>query len=242
MALYRDQGVVLRSMRLGEADRIVTLLTIGHGKVRAVAKGVRKTKSRFGARLDPFGHVDLLVYEGRGELHTVSQAELLASFAHIRADFDAYALGQVMCEAADKVAPDHEPNQRLVQLVLAGLRAVDTHAATGRGLPHAVRPAYLLKLLGISGFAPSLRHCAHCGGADGLSGFSLAEGGVVCSTCRQGSDVMLHPESVAFLQYLWATPLAEIGEAHPGEVDGLVQRAVEYHLERRLRSLELRPA
>lgn len=237
MGLYKDHGAVLRTMRLGEADRIVTILTHDHGKVRAVVKGVRKTKSRFGARLDPFGHVDLMLWEGRGELHTVSQAELVASYADLRRDYEAYAAGQLMCEATDVVAPDSEPNPRLLRLLLAGWRALAGRVQAGLEVPHVLRSAYLLKLLGVTGFAPGLRNCMACGGEDGLSAFGVAAGGVLCSSCRTPSDVGLEPGSVRLLQHLWRTPLDDIGDVHAGEVDGIVARAAEYHLDRRLRSL-----
>lgn len=237
MGLYKDHGAVLRTMRLGEADRIVTILTHDHGKVRAVVKGVRKTKSRFGARLDPFGHVDLMLWEGRGELHTVSQAELVASYADLRGDYEAYATAQLMCEATDAVAPDAESNPRLLRLVLAGWRAVAGHVRSGAEVPHVLRSAYLLKLLGVTGFAPGLRNCVACGGEDGLSAFGIDAGGVLCSSCRGPADVTLHPESVRLLQHLWRTPLDELADVHAGEVDGVVARTAEYHLDRRLRSL-----
>ncbi len=237
MALYRDQGIVLRTMRLGESDRIVALLTQAHGKVRAVAKGVRKTKSRFGGRLEPFGHVDLLIYAGRGDLDIVSQAELITPFAELRGDYDAFGCAQTMCEGVDQVAPEREPNVRLVLLLLAGLRGAAGCVAEGRPVPQTMRAAFLLKLLGVSGFAPALRRCVHCGGGEGLEAFSIDGGGVVCCACRRPGDVRLAVESVALLQTLWTTPLADLPDAHTGEVDGLVRRTVEYHLERRLRSL-----
>lgn len=237
MGLYKDHGAVMRTMRLGEADRIVTILTHDHGKVRAVVKGVRKTKSRFGARLDPFGHVDLMLWEGRGELQTVSQAEIVASYADLRHDYDAYAAAQLMCEATDVVAPDSESNPRLLRLLLAGWRALAGHVRAGTEVPHVLRSAFLLKLLGVSGFAPGLRNCMACGGEDGLSAFGIEAGGVLCSSCRSPSDVGLAPESVRLLQDLWRTPLDAIVDVHAGEVDGIVARAAEYHLDRRLRSL-----
>lgn len=268
MAIYRDQGVVLRTMRYREADRIVTLLTRAHGKFRAIIKGTRKTKSRFGARVEPFSHVDVMIYHGRSDLRVVSQADLVDAFAHIRTDYDAYMCAQVMCEAIDKVAPDEEENVRLMMLLLAGLRAVDDCVRLNASVPHIMQSAFLLKMLGVAGFGPSLRVCVHCGGVDGLTAFSLAEGGVICSACAGSQDVVVDPATVAVLRMLWSTPMADIAGVTrvaaesaddpglasppgvsetslanaPGEVDGLMRRVVEYHLERRLRSLELRPA
>ncbi len=241
MALYSDQGIVLRTMRYGEADRIITLLTQSHGKMRAIIKGVRKTKSRFGASVEPFSHVDVVIYEGRSELRIISQADLLSPFDRIRSDFDAYTCAQVMCESTDRVAPDGEPNVRLVLLLLSGLRCLDDLVRSKRLVPHVLRSAYLLKLLGITGFGPSLKTCVHCGGDDGLVAFSIGDGGVLCGACREPSDVSIGADGVKVLRVLWTTVFADIGDIHSAEVDGLVRRLVEYHLERRLRSLELAP-
>ena len=125
MPLYKEQGVVLRSAKLGEADKIVTVMTQGAGKVRAVAKGIRKTHSRFGARLEPFTHVSLMLYRGRGSLDTISQAEILAPFLGVRSELERIAAGETMLEAVDKVAEEHERNVRLFLLLVTGLRALD---------------------------------------------------------------------------------------------------------------------
>src|SRR5207245_2728295 len=121
MALYKEQGIVLRTMRLGEADRIITVLSQGSGKIRAVAKGIRKTRSRFGARLDPFTHVDLLLYKGR-ELDIVTQAEILTSFRALREDYMRFTAGEMILEGADRVIEDREPNTRAFMLLLTSLR------------------------------------------------------------------------------------------------------------------------
>ena len=150
MPLYKEQGVVLRSVKLGEADKIVTVMTQGSGKVRAVAKGIRKTTSRFGARLEPFTHVSLMVYRGRGSLDTVSQAEIVSPFRALRGDLGLFAAGETMLEAVDKVAEEHERNVRLFMLLLTGMRALDARPAD----PAAVAESFLLKLLSLSGFHP----------------------------------------------------------------------------------------
>jgi DNA repair protein RecO (recombination protein O) len=157
--LYKEQGVVLRSVKLGEADKIVTVMTQGSGKVRAVAKGIRKTTSRFGARLEPFTHVSLMVYRGRGSLDTVSQAEIVSPFRALRGDLGLFAAGETMLEAVDKVAEEHERNVRLFMLLLTGMRALDARPAD----PAAVAESFLLKLLSLSGFHPALTTCAVCG-------------------------------------------------------------------------------
>ena len=155
MGLYRDEGVVLRTIRLGEADRIVTLVTRAHGKVRAVAKGVRKTKSRFGARLEPLSHVSLLLYEGR-ELDIVTQAESLDHFRAIRDDLDRLARASSMLEVVDQVAQEREPSPRLYQLLVGGLRAL---AASDNPL---VGAAFFWRLLSLEGAHPLLDQCAAC--------------------------------------------------------------------------------
>src|SRR5438876_1034654 len=158
MPLYKEQGIVLRSVKLGEADKIVTILTQGSGKVRAVAKGIRRTQSKFGARLEPLTHVSLLMYRGRN-LDTVTQAEILSPFLAVRSDFGLIAAGETMLEAVDKVAEEHERNVRLFVLLLNGLRSLED----GPNDPAAVAESFLLKLLSLSGFHPSLSACAVCG-------------------------------------------------------------------------------
>ena len=137
--LYKEQGIVLRSIKLGEADKIVTILTQGSGKIRAVAKGIRKTRSRFGARLEPFTHVSLLLYRGRS-LDTVTQAEILGPFTTVRGSFGLIAAGETMVESADKVAEEHERNVRLFLLLLSGLRSLERRPND----PAAVAEAFLL--------------------------------------------------------------------------------------------------
>ena len=160
MALYRDRGVVLRTYRLGEADRIVVLLTRGHGKVRAVAKGVRRTKSRFGARLEPPSHVELLLYEGRGELDVVSQAESVDHLRPLREDLDRLSRAMAVLEAADQLALEREPNPRLYEMLVGALRTLaDTDAPL-------VVAGFLLKALALEGFRPQVEHaCLRCAGA-----------------------------------------------------------------------------
>ena len=181
MPPYKEQGVVLRSIKLGEADKIVTVMTQGSGKVRAVAKGIRKTTSRFGARLEPFTHVSLMLYRGRGQLDTITQAEIIAPHLAIREDLALFAAGETMLEAVDKVAEEHERNVRLALLLLAGLRALDTKPAD----PGAVAESFMLKLLSLSGFHPSLTACAVCGAKDPQL-FSPGMGGAVCRQLRGG--------------------------------------------------------
>jgi DNA repair protein RecO (recombination protein O) len=175
VGLYRDQGIVLRTWRLGESDRIVNLLTERHGKVRAVVKGVRKTKSRFGARLEPMVHVSLLFYEGR-ELDIVTQAEAIEHFRPVREDLGRLAKAASLLEATDQLCQERHANARLFTMLLGGLRALAAHDA-----PLLV-PAFFLKLLSTEGFHPLLEECAMCGGRYGLTSFDLTQGGVLCGS------------------------------------------------------------
>jgi DNA repair protein RecO (recombination protein O) len=129
VGLYHDRGVVLRTYRLGEADKIVAILTRGHGKVRAVAKGVRKTKSRFGGRLEPASHVDLLLYEGRGELDIVSQAETIDHFRPLRDDLDRLGRAVTMLEVADQLSLEREANAQLYGMLVGALRTLASQDA-----------------------------------------------------------------------------------------------------------------
>ena len=232
MTLYRDQGVVLRTIRLGEADRIVTLATLGRGKVRAVAKGVRKTKSRFGARLEPLNHVSLLVYEGR-ELDVVTQAETLDHFRAVREDLDRFGRATSMLEAVDQVAQEGEPNPGLYHMLVGALRAL-----SARNAP-LIPSAFFWKLLALEGAHPVLDQCVSCGSTDDLEAFDQSEGGVLCRRCRRGRPIS--PEALAILRKILRGGLVEV-LAMPlcpatQEIEHLAARSLEHHLERRLRSL-----
>ena len=233
MALYRDRGVVLRTYKLGEADRIVVFLTRGHGKVRAVAKGVRKTKSRFGGRLEPASHVDLLLYEGRGELDIVSQAETVDHFRSLRDDLDRLGRAVSMLEAADQLSLEREVNSRLYDLLVGALRTLARQDAP------LVVPGFFLKALALEGFRPQVDTCVACGDEGPLVSWALEEGGLRCTAHRQGQAVT--PEAVVVLQDMLGGRLGialnETRGPVVSEVDQLVVRAVEHHLERRLRSV-----
>jgi DNA repair protein RecO (recombination protein O) len=239
MPLYKEQGIVLRSAKLGEADKIVTVITQGAGKVRAVAKGIRKTTSRFGARLEPFTHVSLMLYRGRGSLDTVSQAEILAPFLGIRSDLERIAAGETMVESVDKVAEEHERNVRLFLLLLSGMRALDAAPDD----PAAVAESFLLKLLSLSGFHPSLMACAVCGRREpGL--FASGQGGAVCSTCAEPDAGPVSGRALSLLSALASADLLQAGStptepAVRRESRALLFGFAEYHLERRIRSLPM---
>jgi DNA repair protein RecO (recombination protein O) len=239
MPLYSDQGIVVRSIKLGEADKIVTILTQGSGKVRAVAKGIRKTTSRFGARLEPFTHVSLLLHRGRGSLDTVTQAEIVASHRAVREDLARFAAGEAMLEAVDKVAEEHERNVRLFMLLLSGLRALQERPAD----PAAVAESFLLKLLSLSGFHPSLTACAVCG-VPRPELFSSGQGGAICDRCAEHGAGPASREALAWLADVSRADMLAAGDMTPDPVVRREARALlygfaEYHLERRMRSLPL---
>lgn len=236
---YRDEAVVLRAQKLGEADRIVTLLTRHHGKVRAVAKGVRRTSSRFGSRLEPFMLVDLQLYTGRN-LDTVTQAETLAPYARaVCADYALYTTGSVMLETADRlVAAEKEPSTQQFLLLVGAIRSLAEHAHP----PGLVLDAYLLRALAVAGWAPSFTECARCGAAGPHRSFAVASGGAVCQACRPPGAASPAPETFTLLAALlsgdWPTADAS-AERHRREASGLVAVFSQFHLERTLRSLPM---
>lgn len=237
MSLYRDEGVVLRTQRLGEADRIVTVLTRRHGRVRAVAKGVRRTTSRFGARLEPFMHIDVQFATGRS-LDVVTQVETLAPYgASIVHDYGRYTAGTAMLETAERLTEqEHEPALQQFLLLAGGLRSL----AEGRHDPSLVLDAFLLRSLAAAGFAPSFADCARCGASGPHRFFSVQGGGMVCTRCRPGGSVTPAPATVELLAVLltgdWTTADASEPQARR-EGSGIVAAFLQWHLERGLRSL-----
>jgi DNA repair protein RecO (recombination protein O) len=231
MPLYRDEAVVLRTWKLGEADRIVVLFTRGRGKVRAVAKGVRKTRSKFGARLEPGSHVALQLYEGR-ELDIVTQAETLDNLAALRDDLDRFTHTQACLEAVDSIVHDRQADARLYSMLVGVLR---TLAARDHAL---VVPAFFLKLLAHEGFQPRVDACAVCDREEPLVAFDVEEGGVLCQEHRRGTGIS--PEAVGILQLVLGGRLNEVLATDQGtvahEVEAIATRALEHHLERRLRA------
>lgn len=240
MPTYSDEAVVLRTHDLAEADRIVTLLTRRHGKVRAVAKGVRRTSSKFGARLEPFSQVDLQLVEGRS-LQIVAQAMTRAHFGEsLVADYSVWTTGQVMLETADKlVVEDHEPALQQYLLLVGALRALAEGTSDGPRPPRLVLDSYLLRSLSVAGYAPTLTHCSRCGVETGEF-FNPASGGVVCFQCRPGGSVRPSPGVLPYLSALltgdWPATRDVTGPAM-AEGSGMVAAFVSWHVERGLRSL-----
>lgn len=232
MGLYRCRGIVLRTYKLGEADRIISLCTDTHGKVRAVAKGVRKTKSRIGARLEPTSHASLLLYEGRGDLDVVSQAESIESFRAVREDLDRLTHATALLEAVDHVSIEGQADQRLYEMLGGALRQLNREDS-----PLLV-PAFYWKLLAHEGYEPSLESCVRCGSEGDLVGFDAAAGGVTCRTCTIGARVS--PGALDLLARILGGGLAgalrEPASATTHEVEKLATQALEHTLERRLKA------
>jgi DNA repair protein RecO (recombination protein O) len=239
--LYRDEGVVLRTIKLGEADRIVTILTLGHGKVRAVAKGVRKTTSKFGARLEPTSRIALQCYRGR-ELDVVTQVETLEVHRVLREEYTLLTHAIPMLEAVDQVAQEHEPAPALYRMLTGALRTLAERRSP------VVTPAFFWKLLSLEGFHPMLDACARCStpGAGGDAepiAFDLDEGGVLCRACARGGGRSLSPAGLDLLSRMVGGGLNGVLAREPGpethEIEQLGIRALEHHVERRMRSTAL---
>jgi DNA repair protein RecO (recombination protein O) len=242
VTLYRDEGVVLRVQKLGEADRIVTVLTKRHGRVRAVAKGVRRTRSKFGATVEPFSHVDLQLYTGRS-LDIVVQAEGLTPFGHeLVRDYGRYTAGTAVLETAERLtAEEREPSLRLFLLVVGALRALTGEGGQTRD-PSLVLDAFLLRAMSVAGYAPALSDCARCGTPGPHRAFSVPAGGTVCPACRPPAAASPAPAALVLLLDLltgdWEA--AEQADARTRrEASGLVAAHLQWHLERGLRSLPL---
>jgi DNA repair protein RecO (recombination protein O) len=246
VALYRDEGVVLRVQKLGEADRIVTVLTRSHGRVRAVAKGVRRTKSRFGASVEPFSHVDLQLWEGRGGLDTVTQADSLTPYGgRLVGDYARYTAGTAVLETAERLtAEEREPALRLFLLVVGALRALVPAPDSGVGPrdPGLVLDAFLLRAMSVAGYAPALDACARCSAPGPHRAFSVPAGGAVCPVCRPAGAASPSPAALLLMVDLlsgdWERAEASDLPARR-EASGLVAAHLQWHLERGLRSLPL---
>jgi DNA repair protein RecO (recombination protein O) len=242
---YKTEGVVLRSLRFGEADRVLHLYTLERGRLGAVAKGVRKTKSRFGARLEPMSHVELVLHEGGGELQTVTGVDLVRSHREAREDPYRLAVGLVGLEAMLRLFSEQERNERAFEALTRFLDALDE--APSPGGQHVLDPlglSFQLKLLWLSGYLPHLRDCAECGTEEGLVGYSPGAGGAVCRNCAEGARP-LSADGLRGIDALLRKPLAEARKAEltrRGAKDalGVVSASYEYHGGFRMRTLAAR--
>lgn len=242
---YRDEGVVLRTHKLGEADRIVTVLCRAHGKVRAVARGVRRTSSKFGGRLEPFSHVDVQFAIGRS-LDIVTQVECLHPYGDpLARDYALYCSGETMLEMADRlVAVENEPALQQYRLLLGGLRVLGQGTSDGPRPPSMILDSYLLRALAVAGYAPVLDSCAQCGLGGPHEWFSPSSGGMVCGRCRPPGSAHPAPESWALMGAMisgdWpATRGAPVSAVR--ECSGLVAAFAAWHMDHGLRSLAMVP-
>jgi DNA repair protein RecO (recombination protein O) len=245
---YKTEAVVLRSFRLGEADRVLHLYTLDRGRVGAIAKGVRKTKSRFGARLEPLSHAELLLHQGGGELQTVTGVELVRSHRAAREEPYRLGAGLIGAEAMLRLFPEQEANARAFRALTRFLDLLDELEPGPEGTRCAAEPLVLsfqLKLLWLSGYLPHLTSCAECGADTGLAGYSPRAGGAVCDACANGNALPLSRDGLIGIEDLLRRPLAEAQAASltargARETLGVITASYEYHGGFRLRTLAAR--
>jgi DNA repair protein RecO (recombination protein O) len=239
---YKTEAVVLRSFRLGEADRVLHVYTLDRGRVGAVAKGVRKTKSRFGARLEPLSHVELMLHQGSSDLQTVTGVELLRSHRATREHSYRLGVGLVAAEAMLRLFPEQEANERAFRALVRFLDLLDElEPLDGRAQSDPLALSFQLKLLWLSGYLPHVTSCAECGAETGLAGYSPRAGGAVCASCANGA-LPLSRDGVVAIEDLLRRPLSEAREAHvtpqgSREALGVITASYEYHGGFRLRTL-----
>ena len=250
----KTEAVVLRSMRYGEADRILHLYTPHRGRVGAIAKGVRRARSRFGGRLEPFFRLHIELHEGRGELLTVTGAQTIDGYARLRADARGLDAAARACDAVGRLFETSEPHPGVFNLLCRQLSLLDEHAASTASMHEPQAPAadellepaastgrasalaFRLKLLLAAGLAPQLGACASCGEREHLVGFSGAAGGVVCAACEAGS-FPLHEEAHGFMVDALGRALTEVPQASApalGQVERAIAVTLEHHAHVRL--------
>jgi DNA repair protein RecO (recombination protein O) len=234
----KTEAVVLRSMRYGEADRILHLYTPARGRVGAIAKGVRRARSRFGGRLEPFFRLQIELHEGRGELLTVTGAHTVHGHPRLRGDARALDAAARACDAVGRLFETSEPHPGVFNLLCRKLSLLDEQAGGSRRPSSGRGPAlaFRLKLLLAAGLAPQLDACASCGEREHLVGFSGAAGGVVCAAC-EGTASPLGEEAYRFMTEAFGRPLSEAPEAPDpalGQVERAISATLEHHAQLRL--------
>lgn len=239
----KTEGIVLRSLRYGEADRILHLYTPDRGRIGAIAKGVRRTRSRFGGRLEPFFRLRLVLHEGRSDLFTVTAAETVAPHARLRVDGPALDAAARACDAVARLFDTDEPSPPVFHLLANELGLLDSAAGTPQSAATlANQLAFRLKLLVAAGLAPQLAACAACGEPDHLVGFSGAHGGVVCAGCEAGA-FSLCEEAHGFLTSALGVPLAQpltASDRALRQAERAIAETVEHHAHTRLRAASAR--
>jgi DNA repair protein RecO (recombination protein O) len=244
---WKTEAVVLRSIRYGEADRVLHLFTLERGRVGAIAKGARKTKSRFGARLEPLSHIELVLPEGRGELHTVTGVDLVRSHDASRSDGFRLAVGHIGLEAVLRLFLEHDANPRAFHALTRFLDVLDESEPADLPATPGLDPLVLsfqLKLLWLAGYLPHLAGCAACGEEASLVGFSPQAGGAVCPSCEAGS-IPISPEGFEGMRGLLERPLSEAASAGATprglrECLRVIESSYEFHGGFRLRTLAQR--
>lgn len=239
MRTFRDEAIVLRTQNLGEADRIVTLLTSRNGLIRAVGRGVRKTSSRIGARLEPFGVIDVQVRWGKSGLHSIEQVETLAPYGRsIAQDYALFTAANLMVETLERVSEEAWATDRYYRLTVGALHAL----SLGRHEPSLVLDSYLLRLLGLAGWAASCWDCATCGASGPHAYFNPSAGGAVCVNCKPNGAVPVDEDTILLLAALsvgdWGHADGSSWSAR-AEAHVLVTTFVQWHIERRLKSLSV---
>ena len=240
---FKTEAIVLRTIRYGEADRVLHLYSAARGRIGAIAKGVRRPRSRFGGRLEPFFRLDLVMHEGRGELATVTAAHTVAAHSNLRSSGSALTAAARGCDAVLRLLDAEQPNPPAYNLLCRYLALLDSG---GEGSPAeldgaaglATALAFRLKLALAAGFAPELASCARCGEGGQMHGFSGAAGGVVCSACeRDGFE--LSAEAHRFMVEAIGRPLAETPDASPRalrQAERAISETLEHHAHVRLRA------
>src|SRR4051812_4697524 len=240
----KTEAVVLRSLRLGEADRVLHLYTLDRGRVGAVAKGIRRTRSRFGARLEPLSYVELLLHQGSGELGTVTGVDLVRSHSAAREDPYRMRVALIGAEAMLRLFTEQEANARAFTALTRFLDLVDA-LPPRTGAQPALDPlalSFQLKLLWLSGYLPHVSSCAECGSAEPLVGYLPQAGGGVCRACAADGARPVSPAAFAAIDGLLRRPLAEAGDVplaggRAREALTVVSASYEYHGGFRLRTL-----
>lgn len=232
---FKTEAVVLRSIRYGEADRILHLYSREHGRIGAIAKGSRKPRSRFGGRLEPFFRLSLVLHRGRGELSTVSAAETVEGYPALRASGRAIAAAADACGAVLRLLDGVEPNEPAYNLLVRYLALLDSDPEGPAAGPGGL-VAFRLKLALAAGFAPELSSCARCGDSEHITAFSGPAGGVVCPRCEANS-FPLSPEAHLFMVEALGRPLTDLPDAPPGAIrqaGRAVGETLEHHAHVRL--------
>jgi DNA repair protein RecO (recombination protein O) len=233
----KTEAIVLRKMRYGEADSILHLYSRDFGRIGAIAKGVRRSKSRFGGRLEPFFRLELILHEGRGELMTITSAETLDGYPDLRTRAESIDAASKLGDYVLRLLDDRERNQPAYNLITNMLALLDTDPRASR---KETSLAFRAKMLLASGFAPELGSCVHCGSTEDLVAFSPSGGGLTCRDCREPGDFDFDGAAHEFLTGAIAAPLADAPGAEPSalrQADKAITETLAHHANVRIRSL-----